>query len=75
MSKENKQKIRPVLSVQNITIEQVEQSELSKPSAGRYTLIALKNGMEYGVEFTVSARTFNKTYKNNPNFKVKKNPK
>lgn len=71
----NKKKITPIVSVASITIEQVEKTNLSKPMMhGNYTLVALKNGKEFGDEFTITARQYNKTFKDNPRFKVKKNP-
>lgn len=68
-------KIKANVKIADITIEQVETTKLNKRiSAGNYTLIAMKDGNEFGNEFTISARTYDKVFKNNPKFKVKKNP-
>jgi|GEM_PF-5576600 len=70
MSKETpKPKIKPVISVQDISIQQ-EPPRLKEPSNGKYTLADVATGNE----FTVNAKTYNKTFKDNPKFIVKKNP-
>lgn len=70
MSKETqKPKIKPVISVSDITITQ-DIPKAKEPSNGRYTL----ENNATGALFTINARTYNKTFKDNPNFTVKKNP-
>lgn len=68
----SKDKIKPVINKVDISITQSDNI-----TSGMVTLATLdKDGNEIeGKDFEVNARTYNKTYKQLPNFKVKKNPR
>lgn len=66
-------KVKPTITITEVTADSV-LSKNNPIEKGVYTLVALKNGEEFGQEFTVTARQYHKTYSNTKRFKVKKNP-
>lgn len=66
-------KIEPIVT----TVQPMEVSDSTfEPLPGEYHLVAIDaNGNEKpGSDFSVGERTYNRTFKNNPNFITKKKP-